>query len=126
MSDPLQIIAQPLRTLQNDKTCVRQISAIIVKEEIGLVVVGMPLNLKGEKARKAQEVDRFIELLRDETTAEIVSWDERFTTKMAHQTMLDMGTKREERRTNKGRIDAMAAAILLQSYLDSRKRSLSC
>jgi putative Holliday junction resolvase len=86
----------------------------------------MPFNLKGEKAQKAQEVERFIELLKGVTTAEIIPWDERFTTTMAHQTMLDMGTKRGERRTNKGRIDAMAAAILLQSYLDSRKRSLSC
>jgi putative holliday junction resolvase len=93
---------------------------------VELVVVGMPLNLKGEKAQKAQEVERFIEVLKGEMSAEIVSWDERFTTRMAHQTMLDMGTKRQERRLNKGRIDAMAAAILLQSYLDSRKRSLSC
>jgi len=69
---------------------------------------------------------RFIELLKGETTVQIVVWDERFTTKMAHQTMLDMGTKRAERRTNKGRIDAMAAAILLQSYLDSRKPTMGC
>jgi putative holliday junction resolvase len=86
----------------------------------------MPLNLKGERAQKAQEVERFIDLLKGETSATILSWDERFTTTMAHQTMREMGTKRQERRSNRGRIDAMAAAILLQSYLDSRKHSLNC
>ncbi len=126
LSDPLQIIAQPFDTLSNDKLAVRRICEIIEHEGIEIVVIGMPLNLKGEKAQKAQEVERFIELLGGSTSAEIVSWDERFTTTIAHQTMVNMGTKRVERRSNKGRIDAMAAAILLQSYLDSRKRSLSC
>jgi putative Holliday junction resolvase len=126
LSDPLQIIAQPFDTLSNDKLAIGRICGIVEKEAVDVVVVGMPLNLKGEKAQKAQEVERFIDALKNETSAEIVSWDERFTTTIAHQTMLDMGTKRQERRSNKGRIDAMAAAILLQSYLDSRKRSLSC
>ena len=126
LSDPLQIIAQPFDTLPNDELAIRRICDIVETEAVEVVVVGMPLNLKGEKAQKAQEVERFIELLRPATSAEIISWDERFTTTIAHQTMLEMGTKREERRTNKGRIDAMAAAILLQSYIDSRKRSLSC
>jgi putative Holliday junction resolvase len=126
LSDPLQIIAQPFDTLPNDRICLRRICEIVEKEGVDTVVVGMPFNLKGEKALQAQEVERFIELLKGETSVKIVCWDERFTTRMAHQTMLDMGTRREERRSNKGRIDAMAAAILLQSYLDSRKRSLSC
>lgn len=126
LSDPLQIIAQPFDTLPNDKLSIGRICGIVEKEAVDVVVVGMPLNLKGEKAQKAQEVERFIEALKAETSVAIVSWDERFTTTMAHRTMLDMGTKQQERRTDKGRIDAMAAAILLQSYLDSRKRSLSC
>ena len=126
LSDPLQIIAQPFDTLPNDKLSIRRICEIVEKEGVEVVVVGMPLNLKGEKAQKAQEVERFIELLKGETSVEIACWDERFTTTIAHRTMRDMGTRREERRSNRGRIDAMAAAILLQSYLDSRKRSLSC
>jgi putative Holliday junction resolvase len=126
LSDPLQIIAQPFDTVLNDNLCIKRIHEVVEKEAVNIVVVGMPLNLKGEKAQKAQEVERFIELLSGELTVEIVRWDERFTTTMAHRTMLDMGTRREERRSNKGRIDAMAAAILLQSYLDSRKRSLVC
>jgi len=126
LSDPLQIIAQPFDTLPNDKLSIRRICDLLEKGHVDLVIVGMPLNLKGERAQKAQEVEQFIELLKCGTSAEIVSWDERFTTTMAHQTMREMGTKRQERRSNRGRIDAMAAAILLQSYLDSRKHSLSC
>jgi putative Holliday junction resolvase len=126
LSDPLQVIAQPFNTFPNNSLAVSRICEIVEKEAIEVVVIGMPLNLKGERAQKAQEVERFIELLKGEMSAEIVSWDERFTTTIAHQTMRNMGTKRMERRSNRGRIDAMAAAILLQSYLDSRKRSLSC
>ncbi len=126
LSDPLQIIAQPFRTLANQAQTIAEICQIIQNEGIGLVVVGMPYNLKGEKGRKAQEVEEFIGKLAQATTVTVVHWDERFTTSIAHRTLLDMGTKRQERRTQKGRVDSMAAAILLQGFLDSRKRSLNC
>ena len=126
LSDPLQIIAKPFTTIASGRGTIGQILEIIGDENVGLIVVGMPLNLKGEKGKKAQEVDAFIEKIRNATHVEVVHWDERFTTLIARQTLLTMGTKREERRTKKGRVDSMAAAILLQGFLDSRKRSLSC
>ena len=126
LSDPLQIIAQPFTTLENKTGIIDRIRETIEGEDVGLVVVGMPLNLKGEKGKKAVEVEKFVGDLQKATEVEIVHWDERFTTSIAHQTLLTMGTKREERRTNKGRVDAMAAAIMLQGFLDSRKRSLIC
>ena len=126
LSDPLQIIAQPLTTLDNKPEVIERICDIVVKEEIVLIVVGMPLNLKGEKGQKAQEVEKFIDELRLAAKVEVVHWDERFTTSIAHQTLLAMGTKREERRKKKGRVDSMAAAIMLQGFLDSRKRSMVC
>ena len=126
LSDPLQIIAKPFSTIENGRGMIGQILETIRDENVGLIVVGMPLNLKGEKGKKAQEVEGFIGKIRNATHVEVVSWDERFTTLIAHQTLLSMGTKREERRTKKGRVDSMAAAILLQGFLDSRKRSLSC
>jgi putative Holliday junction resolvase len=126
LSDPLQIIAQPFQTVQNDKTSLQTLEEMIQRENVGLVVVGMPLNLKGEKGKKAEEVEKFVADLKRTTTVEIIQWDERFTTSLAHDTLLRMGTKRDDRRKKKARVDAMAAAILLQGYLDSRKRSLSC
>jgi putative holliday junction resolvase len=126
LSDPLQIIAQPFTTIENKPGLISRICETIQQEDVGLVVVGMPLNLKGEKGKKADEVDKFIGELQKGTGIEIVHWDERFTTSIAHQTLLTMGTKREDRRKNKGRVDSMAAAIMLQGFLDSRKRSLVC
>jgi putative Holliday junction resolvase len=126
LSDPLQIIAQPYETIKNDRKTISVLCAIIGKENVELVIVGMPLNLKGEKGMKARQVDEFIGTLEKGTNVQITRWDERFTTLIAHQTLLRMGTRREERRTEKGRVDAMAAAIMLQGFLDSRKRSLSC
>ena len=126
LSDPLQIIAKPFTTIENGRGTIGEIREIVRDENVGLIVVGMPLNLKGEKGKKAKEVDEFIDKIRNETHVEVVHWDERFTTLIAHQTLLSMGTKREERRTKKGRVDSMAAAIMLQGFLDSRKRSVSC
>lgn len=126
LSDPLQIIAQPFTTLGNEPGIIARICDIVVKEAIDLIVVGMPLNLKGEKGKKAQEVEKFIDEIKNATKVEVVHWDERFTTSIAHQTLLTMGTKRDERRKKKGRVDSMAAAIMLQGFLDSRKRSMIC
>lgn len=126
LSDPLQIIAQPYDTLKNDGHLITRLAEIVKSEKVSLIVVGMPLNLKGEKGKKALEVDRFVEHLKEKVSAPVIVWDERFTTVMAHQTIQRMGTKKRDRETNKGRVDAMAASLLLQGYLDSRKRSLSC
>ena len=126
LSDPLQILAQPYDTLTNDSHLIPRLAEIIKRQEVSLIVVGMPLNLKGEKGKKALEVDLFVGRLKENLGASVIVWDERFTTAMAHQTLRRMGTRKRERETNKGRVDAMAASHLLQSYLDSRKRSLSC
>ena len=126
LSDPLLILAQPYETLKNDSETMHRIVDIVEREQVGQVIVGMPLNLKGQKGKKALEVEQFVGRLKEHLRVEVMVWDVRFTTLMAHQTLRRMGTKKRDRETNKGRIDAMAASLLLQSYLDSRKRSLSC
>ncbi len=126
LSDPLRILARPHLTLRNDIHMWDRLKEVVTSEAVVSIIVGMPLNLKGEKGTKAQEVDRFVERLRGEVSVAIEVWDERFTTTMAHQTLRAMGTSKSSRRTDKGRVDAMAAAILLQSYLDSAKKSPGC
>lgn len=126
LSDPLRIIAQPFQTLYNNSEFWGKIHAIIKEQKVDLVVVGMPLNLKGQKGQKAQEVERFVEQLKQKTHGDVVVWDERFTSAIAQQTLLDMGTKKSQRRNKKSQVDAMAAAVMLQSFLDSTKRSMSC
>jgi putative Holliday junction resolvase len=122
VSDPLRIIAQSVGAFKNDATLMTRLGEAIAQYAPGLIVVGMPLNLKGEKGQKAEEVERFMEKLKEAFGIELVVWDERFTTRMAQQTLIDMGTRKKERRENKGRVDAMAAALILQSFMDQTKR----
>ena len=125
LSDPLGIIAQPIDALKNDSSLFNHLHQLSIRENVKLIVVGMPLNLKGQHAQKADEVQKFIELLKAELGIEVVEWDERFTTTIAHKTMLAMGTKKMERQKKDGRIDSMAAAIILQGFLDKTKHSHS-
>jgi len=126
LSDPLGIIAQPIDALKNDSSLFINLQQLSIRENVKLIVVGMPFNLKGQHAQKADEVQKFIELLKVKLSIEVVAWDERFTTTIAHQTMRTMGTKKKERQKKDGRIDSMAAAIILQGFLDNTKHSLSC
>ena len=93
---------------------------------LGLVVIGMPYTLKGEKGMKAEEVDKFISRLKEKLNVDVVPWDERFTSRIARQTLVQMGTTKKQRRTDKGKIDAMASALILQSFLDQTKHSIGC
>ncbi len=126
VSDPLRIIAQSVATIPNNDAATTAIANFVQQYDAEIIVVGMPLTLKGEKGMKAEEVERFITKLSSLVTAEIVRWDERFTTQMAQRTLIDMGTTKKQRRTQKGRVDAMASALILQSFLDQTKHSLGC
>jgi putative Holliday junction resolvase len=75
---------------------------------------------------KAEEVDRFSSRLKDKLSVDIVPWDERFTSRIARQTLVQMGTTKKQRRTDKGKVDAMASALILQSFLDQTKHSIGC
>jgi putative holliday junction resolvase len=119
LSDPLGIIAGPIDALKNDPLLFSKIKQLTVRENVKLIVVGMPLNLKGLEAYKAKEVNNFVERLKAELDIEVVTLDERFTTTIAQKTMIAMGTKKKERQQKNGRIDSMAAAIILQGYLDT-------
>ncbi|OGU68301.1 MAG: hypothetical protein A3C56_10655 [Ignavibacteria bacterium RIFCSPHIGHO2_02_FULL_56_12] len=126
LSDPLGITAQPWGVVDNSPQGMGALKDLVMREGVKTAVVGMPLNLRGEKGRKAEEVEAFIGRLRDVTGLEVLTWDERFTTSIAQQTYRDMGAKRKDRSTRDGRIDAMAAALILQGFLDSAKHSRAC
>ena len=125
LSDPLCVIAQPIDALKNDSSLLENLQQLSAREQVKLIVVGMPFNLKGQQAQKACEVQKFIEILKTKVGIEVVIWDERFTTSMAHRTMLSMGTKKKERQKKDGRIDSMAAAIILQGFLDNARQEHS-
>lgn len=126
LSDPLGIIATPYKTLRNDGQLFEQLKDIVRRENVSLLVLGMPISLRGKKDVKAQEVDAFADRLKTEIGLPVIFLDERFSTRIAQKTLLGMNTKKKDRNAKDGTLDAMAAAIILQDYLDSRKNSLIC
>lgn len=121
ISDPLNIIAKGLTTIHNTSSVIMEIKNLLEEYNIDKIVVGKPLTLKGNEGIKADEVNAFIATLKNVLDVEIVEWDERFTSQLAHQTLHEMGVPKRKRQS-KEIIDEMAAAIILQSYLNSQKR----
>ncbi len=122
LSDPLKIIATGYTTILNDERCLDKIVSIIAEQNVEKIIVGKPLNLKGEMGSKAEEVLEFIKRLQVRTPVSIEQIDERFTSVMAQRSIVSMGTSKKQRRQNKGKVDEVASAILLQGYLDIVKR----
>lgn len=119
VSDPLRIIAQGISVVINSSKAIEQIKKIVQEYDPEKIIIGMPLNLKGEKGIKAEEVEKFIAELETKLNIEVVRFDERFTSKIAEQTLRDMNVKKKTRQA-KGYIDSMAAALILQGYLDTQ------
>ena len=118
LSDPLKIIAQGFKTILNNNQTVDEVVKIIAEQDVSKIVVGMPFTLNGAMGSKADEVERFITLLQEKISVDVVRYDERFTSVMAQKSIMTMGAKKKQRQ-NKAKIDEVASAILLQNYLDS-------
>lgn len=119
ISDPLNIIARPLKYINASSDVKKEFQKLLEEFEIKIFVIGMPYNLKGEKGQAAMDVEQFITDVLSHFPLEIVRWDERFSTKQVHQTLREMNVKKKQRQS-KEMIDAMAAAVMLQSYLDNQ------
>ena len=120
VSDPLQIFASALETLPSAKI-IDYLVKYSASERITLFVVGWPLNLNGEPAQTAPEVQAFIANLKKAfPDVPVELEDERFTSVLAHRAMIDGGMKASRRRDKK-EVDKISAAIILQSYLDRKK-----
>lgn len=119
VSDPLHIIATAHRVVEYDDIHVakKQIRDIVVAQEAGSIVVGLPLNMDGSEGPAVEKVRAFIDLLTPLVNVPITLWDERLTTKSAHDALIEAGTSRKKR---KGLVDKVAAQIILQGYLDSQ------
>jgi len=86
-SDPTQMIAQGVTTLENDKDLIDKLCIIVRDQEAIRVVVGMPYSEDGSKGAKALEVDQFIEKLRRKIAVQIDTWDESYSSVNAHRVM---------------------------------------
>ncbi len=118
LSDELRWIAQPLETFERRSLDVdiAHIQHLVRTHEVGTVVMGIPLRLDGEVGPAAQAVNQFIERLTQVLNVPVVTWDERMTTKSAEQLLVAADVSRKKR---KGAVDRVAAALLLQSYLEN-------
>jgi putative Holliday junction resolvase len=119
ISDELGIIAQPLEFIPAepiDAFHVRLVT-ILADKKVDEIVVGMPFNMDGSTGPSAQRVERFVEQLKTKVTQPVYTCDERLTTYEAENLLISAGARRKKR---KQVIDKMAAAVLLQSYLDGK------
>ena len=117
LSDPLGSFAQPLLVIHRKKeNTMDRVCALLAEHDVQTLVVGLPLTLEGEKKQAALAVEGFCEALQKRTDVPLVLWDERMTTAAAERAMIDANVRRSDR---KGSIDQVAAAHILQSYLDA-------
>ena len=117
LSDELGWTAQPLETYarRSVEADVAHIRDLVRLHDVREVVMGLPIRLDGRVGPEAQGVQQFIETLGQALNVPVVAWDERFTTKSAEQLLHDAKMSRVKR---KWAVDRIAAALLLQSYLE--------
>ncbi len=118
VSDELKMIAQPVEFIPAVPYAafLDRLKVLIREKEVELILVGMPRNMDGSYGEAALRVREFITVLQETITVPIKVWDERLTSKQAERLLIEGEVRRQDR---KGKIDKTAAALLLQSYLDS-------
>ena len=121
--DPLQIIANGLTTVETSKLF-EFLEDYLKKEEVESIIVGLPKQMSGESSENMKRIEPFVNRLKKiYPKINIEYFDERFTSKLAHQAMIDGGVKKQDRR-NKELVDEISATIILQGYMESRRLRL--
>jgi putative pre-16S rRNA nuclease len=118
ISDEVQLLAHPLKTIPANNQVTSRLAQIIREKKVDHVVVGIPRQMNGQIGAAATETLRFVEKLRAILPCPVVTWDERLTTVAAHRALRDAGKKMRDTR---GYIDQVAAQMILQGYLDRRQ-----
>ena len=121
LSDELGITAQPIMTIERKsenklRKTLAQIEELIDANEVSFVVLGYPKNMNNTEGPRGEATREFKEHIERRTGLEVVLWDERLSTVESERILMDSGVRREHR---KEYIDKMAAAIILQSYMDA-------
>lgn len=124
LSDPMGLIARGLPTIANKSLpeILESLENILQEHEVGVIVVGLPLTMRGEVSEMARKAEQFMQALRVEFDIPVQSWDERLTTALAHRTAKDYGKSPSR---NKTAIDEISAILILQSYLDHQQSTVS-
>ncbi|MBC7246610.1 MAG: Holliday junction resolvase RuvX [Actinobacteria bacterium] len=119
VSDPLGVHAYPLETLHDiDPEALREYVSGKVAEGVREVVIGLPLTMRGREGAQAAVARRYAEALRALPSLEVILWDERLSTVEATRRLREGGKRRR-----RAGVDAEAASLVLQSYLDGKRKA---
>ena len=120
VSDLMGLTAQGVTTIKRvgKKKDIEAIKQIIAEKQVNKIVSGLPKNMNGTVGPQGEKVQKFCELLKEETNLPIEFWDERLSTVAAERSLIEGNARRENR---KKVIDMLAAVIILQGYLDSKR-----
>ena len=120
LSDPTGLIATPLTAIQRGTEAedIDAVLALVSEHDVELILVGMPLTLAGQVGPQARRVDHFVRTLSGQTAVTVTAVDERYSTVEAEKRMREAGGRPS---LDRARVDAAAAAVVLQGYLDARR-----
>jgi len=117
VTDPLRMIASPLTTVETTGI-MAWLKDYLSKEEVGIFLVGEPFNMDGSDTHATRPAQQFIKKLGKEfPSVQVVTTDERMSSKLASRALVDMGMKKKKRQ-EKGQLDQVAAAMMLREYLE--------
>ena len=120
VSDTMQIIANGLTTVPTHEL-LDFIAGYVQKEPVELIIIGLPKQMNNEVSENMKYIEPFVRLLKKKIPEMPVEFvDERFTSVLAHRTMLEAGLKKKDRQ-NKALVDEISATIILQTYLESKR-----
>lgn len=117
ISDSLGLTARPLSVVARSSV-IEEVVNLVKEQDIGTIVVGLPTGLSGGEGMSAIEARKLADELGIATGVDVVLIDERFTSRIAEVALVESGMKRRKRRET---VDKVAAAIILQDYLDSER-----
>jgi putative Holliday junction resolvase len=122
LSDPTGAIATPLRVIEHASRVVdaAQVAEVAAQSNVELIVIGQSLDEEGHPNPAGRRAARFAGALKLQTQIPIVMWDESLSTQDARAARIEMGVSRKKRH---GHLDELAAAVILQSYLDANLKS---
>ena len=124
LSDPYGILASPLCTIVLDDPNRGQdeVVSLVEQHEVVRIVVGLPLLLAGDEGSEARRVRAWVKRLQQQLDVPLELWDERLSSAAAERALLESGMRRKRRRQHR---DTVAAALILQNYLDAHPGQLS-
>ena len=121
VTDPLQLIAGGLATVSTSELF-EFLARYVAQEQVERIVVGKPMQPNGSPSENMARVEQFVARWRKQySSIPIEYYDERYTSVLAHRTIIESGIRKKERRDNKGLVDTISATILLQDWMESQK-----